>query len=171
METYVVSALPDNKHHQKLFYFLIFIKYVVLVKKCETNRGFMMNTYIGCSVIIHDENNKVLIAQRSKNKKSFPLLWETVGGALEENEIPEDCIRREVQEEINCHIHDLKLFKVYVINNNDRFVLVVYTGRIIEPIQPNPEIEQIRWIDKSEIDNFDFYGNECKKLLDYYDQA
>jgi 8-oxo-dGTP diphosphatase len=130
-----------------------------------------MNTYIGCSVIIYDGDNKVLVAQRSKNKKSFPLLWETVGGALEDDETPEHCIRREVKEEINCHIHDLRLFRVYVINNNDRFVLIVYTGRIIEPIEPNSEIEQIRWIDKSEINDFDFYGNEDEKLLDYYNQA
>jgi 8-oxo-dGTP diphosphatase len=129
-----------------------------------------MNTYIGCSAIIYDEGNKVLIAQRSKYKKSFPLYWETVGGALEHNETPEDCIRREIQEEINCNIHDLKLFKVYVVNNIDRFVLVVYTGRVNEPIQPNPEIEQLRWIDKSEIDKFDFYGNEREILIDYYKQ-
>jgi 8-oxo-dGTP diphosphatase len=129
-----------------------------------------MNTYIGCSAIIYDEGNKVLIAQRSKYKKFFPLYWETVGGALEDNETPEDCIRREVQEEINCNIHDLKIFKVYIINKLDRFVLIVYTGRVNEPIQPNPEIEQIRWIDKAEIDKFDFYSNEREKLTDYYKQ-
>lgn len=129
-----------------------------------------MSTYIGCSAIIYDECNRVLVAQRSNYKKSFPLYWETIGGALEDNETPEDCILREVQEEINCFIHDLKLFKVYVINNADRFVLIVYTGRVNEQIQPNREIEQIRWIDKSEIDSFDFYGNEREKLIDYYSQ-
>jgi 8-oxo-dGTP diphosphatase len=129
-----------------------------------------MNTYIGCSAIIYDEGNKVLIAQRSKHKKSFPLYWETVGGALEDNETPETCIRREVQEEINCCIQDLKLLNVYVIDNADRFVLIVYTGRVNEVIQPNPEIEQIRWIDKSEINKFNFYGNEREKLIDYYSQ-
>jgi ADP-ribose pyrophosphatase len=127
-----------------------------------------MSTYIGCSIIVHDNDNKVLIAQRSKCKKSFPLLWESVGGALEGNETPEQCIRREVKEELNCNIQDLKLFKVYVINDKDRYVLIVYTGRINDQIQPNLELEQIRWIDESEISKFNFYGNEREKLLDYY---
>ena len=127
-----------------------------------------MNTYIGCSIIIYDNDDKVLIAQRSKSKKSFPLLWETVGGALEGNETPEECIRREVKEELNCNVIDLKLFNVYIINEDNRYVLIVYTGRINKPIQHNSEIKQIRWIDKCEIGEFNFYGNELEKLLDYY---
>jgi mutator protein MutT len=127
-----------------------------------------MNTYIGCSIIIYDNDDKVLIAQRSKSKKSFPLLWETVGGALEGNETPEECIRREVKEELNCNVSDLKLFNVYIINEDNRYVLIVYRGKINEPIQHNSEIEQIRWIDKCNIGEFNFYGNELKKLLDYY---
>ena len=126
-----------------------------------------MNTYIGCSIIIYDNDDKVLIVQRSKSKKSFPLMWETVGGALEGNETPEECIRREVKEELNCNVIDLKLFNVYIINEDNRYVLIVYTGRINEPIQHNSEIEQIRWIDKCEIGEFNFYGNELEKLLDY----
>ncbi|MBU3074491.1 NUDIX hydrolase [Clostridium estertheticum] len=127
-----------------------------------------MDTYIGCSVIIHDNDNKVLIAQRGKSKKRFPLLWETVGGALENDETPEECIRRETMEELNCNIDNLELFKVYIINQDNRYVLIVYTGKINEKIQYNSEIEQIRWIDKSDVENFCFYGNEAEKLMDYY---
>ena len=103
--------------------------------------------YISCSIIIHDNKDKILIAQRSKSKKYFPLLWETVGGALERDETPEECIRREVKEELNCNIIDLKLFNVYIINEDNRYVLIVYTGKINEPIQHNSEIEQTQWID------------------------
>ncbi|NNU78049.1 NUDIX domain-containing protein [Clostridium estertheticum] len=127
-----------------------------------------MDTYIGCSIIIKDNDNKLLIAQRSKSKKKFSLLWETVGGALKDNETPEECIRREVKEEINCSIQDLKLFKVYITNQDNRYVLIVYTGNINEQIQYNLEIEQIQWIDKSEIQKFKFCCNESEKLLDYY---
>ncbi|MGV8984468.1 NUDIX hydrolase [Clostridium sp.] len=127
-----------------------------------------MNTYIGCSIIIKDNDNKLLIAQRSKAKKKFSLLWETVGGALEDDETPEECIRREVREEINCSIKELKLFKVYIINQDNRYVLIVYIGKINEQIQYNLEIEQIQWIDKSEIQKFNFCCNESEKLLDYY---
>ncbi len=127
-----------------------------------------MDTYIGCSIIIHDSDNRVLIARRSKSKKKFPLLWETPGGALEDNETPEECICREVREELSCNIYDLQLFKVYIINEDNKYILIVYTGMIKEQIQLNSEIEQIRWINKLEARKFDFCGNELEKLLDYY---
>lgn len=127
-----------------------------------------MSTYIGCSIIISDNKNRVLIAQRNKSKKNFPLSWETIGGALENNETPEECIRREVQEEINCNVYDLKLFKVYIINEENRYVLIVYTGKINEEVRCNSELEQIRWVNREEVEKFDFYGNELEKLLDYY---
>lgn len=127
-----------------------------------------MDTYIGCSLIIHDDNNKVLIARRSKSKEKFSLMWETIGGGLENDETPEECIRREVMEELNCSIYDLKLFKVYIINEDNRYVLIVYIGKICGHIQPNLEIEQVRWIDKLEVKDFDFCGNCLEKLLDYY---
>ncbi|NMM62566.1 NUDIX domain-containing protein [Clostridium sp. P21] len=127
-----------------------------------------MDTYIGCSIIIYDNDNKVLIARRSSTKKKFPLMWETIGGALENNETAEECIRREVMEEINCNIFDLKLFKYYIINEDNRYILIVYTGKINEQIQHNSEIEQVRWIDKLEVEKYDFCGNDLEKLLDYF---
>ncbi len=87
---------------------------------------------------------------------------------MEDHETPEECIRREVLEELNCSIQDIKLFHVYVVNNRDKHVLIVYTGRINGQIRLNSEIEQIRWIDKSEINEFEFYGNEREKLMDYF---
>lgn len=127
-----------------------------------------METYIGCSIIIHNSENRVLIARRSKSKNKFPLMWETVGGALEKNETPNDCIRREVMEELNCTINNLKLFKVYIINDDNRYILIVYTGMLNGEVKQNSEIEQVRWIDRSELEKFDFYGNELEKLLDYF---
>jgi 8-oxo-dGTP diphosphatase len=130
-----------------------------------------METYIGCSIIIYNSENKVLIARRSKSKKRFPLMWETVGGALEDNETPDECIRREVMEELNCTINDLRLFKVYVINEDNRYVLIVYEGNLNGQVQENSEIEKVKWIDRSEVEKFDFCGNELEKLLNYFDSV
>jgi 8-oxo-dGTP diphosphatase len=129
--------------------------------------GDIVETYIGCSIIIYSDDNKVLIARRSKSKKKFPLMWEIVGGALENNETPEECIRREVMEELNCTINDLRLFKVYIISEDCRYVLIVYTGKLNEQVQHSSEIEQVKWIDRFEVEHFDFCGNELQKLLDY----
>lgn len=132
-------------------------------------RVINMDTYIGCSIIFYDDENRVLISKRIRYKKKFPLLWETIGGALENNETPEECIKREVMEEINCKIDELKLFKVYVVSEStERYVLIVYTGKIDGQINHNSEIEEIRWIEKSQINEFEFGGNDLEKILDYY---
>lgn len=128
-----------------------------------------MNRYIGCSIIISDKENRVLIAQRSSSKKTYPLHWEVIGGALEKGETPEACIRREVQEEINCKIYDLKLFKVYSIEENDnRHLLIVYTGEIRDVPRPNIEIEVLKWICEVDINTYNFMGNDRQKIIDYW---
>lgn len=98
------------------------------------------------------------------------MLWETLGGTLENNETPEECIRREIKEELNCDMDDLKLFKVYVVNSDERYVLIVYTGKIHEEITFNNEIEQVKWIYGNELDKFCFMGNCKEKILDFYNQ-
>jgi 8-oxo-dGTP diphosphatase len=49
------------------------------------------------------KNGKVLVAQRSP-ESSLPNKWEFPGGKMEENETPEDCLKREIQEELNIDI-------------------------------------------------------------------
>ncbi|MGL4730367.1 MAG: NUDIX hydrolase [Clostridium sp.] len=129
-----------------------------------------METIIGFSLIIHDDNKKVLIAQRSKIKRKFPLLWETVGGTLENQETPEECIRREVKEELNCEISELKLFKVYVINSDNQYVLIVYVGKIVGEVKANIEIEKVEWITKNDINIYKFMGNCKEKIIDFYNE-
>ena len=58
-----------------------------------------------CAIILVD--NKILVAQRSKNMK-LPLKWEFPGGKLEQNENEIDCIKREIKEELNIEIEVLK---------------------------------------------------------------
>ncbi|WP_425446638.1 NUDIX hydrolase [Dethiothermospora halolimnae] len=59
-----------------------------------------MEAVIGCSVIIYDHEGRILISKRSRMKEQFPLTWENIGGRLEHDETPEECIRREAKEEI-----------------------------------------------------------------------
>ncbi|MDB5038509.1 MAG: hydrolase [Bacteriovoracaceae bacterium] len=42
-----------------------------------------------------------------------PGLWEFPGGKVEEGEAPEDALRREFREEIECEIVSAKLFKQF----------------------------------------------------------
>ena len=133
-------------------------------------RKEIMETFIGCSVIIYNSNNEILIAQRSHIKKRFPLLWETIGGAVEENETPEECIRRETMEEIGCDISELELFKVYIVREeNEQHILIVFKGIINQEICRNVEIKDTKWISEDQLNDYTFYSNNCiKKLTEFF---
>lgn len=60
---------------------------------------------VTCAIIYFGD--KVLVVQRSENM-SVPLKWEFPGGKLELNESEEDCIKREIKEELNIEISLLK---------------------------------------------------------------
>lgn len=61
-----------------------------------------MKTIAVTCALIHFEN-KILAVQRSL-AMSLPLKWEFPGGKIEKDESAEDCVKREVLEELNIHI-------------------------------------------------------------------
>ncbi len=61
----------------------------------------MQQIKVTCAIILF--NRRILVVQRSENMK-LPLKWEFPGGKIENGEEEEDCIRREIKEELNIII-------------------------------------------------------------------
>ena len=59
------------------------------------------NIHVVGAVII--ENGKILCAQRGPSK-SLPLRWEFPGGKIEVGETPQEALRREILEEMQCKV-------------------------------------------------------------------
>jgi 8-oxo-dGTP diphosphatase len=57
---------------------------------------------VTCALII-DDQDRLFAAQRS-SKMSLPLKWELPGGKIESNESSEECLIREIKEELNIEI-------------------------------------------------------------------
>ncbi|MBD1432321.1 (deoxy)nucleoside triphosphate pyrophosphohydrolase [Sphingobacterium sp. DN00404] len=57
--------------------------------------------HVTCAIIEH--NNKILICQRSASMK-LPLKWEFPGGKIEGEESKEECLKREIKEELGLEI-------------------------------------------------------------------
>lgn len=106
--------------------------------------------------IIYNEAGQILIDRRPE-KGLLGDLWEFPGGKIELNESVEDCIKREILEEIDIEIevrehlitlnHDYTHFKVTLIVHCCFYL----TG------EPKPiGCEEIRWVTLDEIDSFPF---------------
>lgn len=57
---------------------------------------------VTCALIVNNQNC-VLATQRSQTM-NLPLKWEFPGGKIEPNETAEDCLIREIKEELNIEI-------------------------------------------------------------------
>jgi len=58
-----------------------------------------MNIHVACAII--EENGRVLAAQRNEFGR-MPLKWEFPGGKIHADESPEECLKREVMEEMGA---------------------------------------------------------------------
>ena len=65
------------------------------------NRQLIM-IFVSCAIILNHKG-QILITQRSANM-SLPLKWEFPGGKIELGETAEDCLIREIREELNIDI-------------------------------------------------------------------
>jgi 8-oxo-dGTP diphosphatase len=61
----------------------------------------MKHIHVTCAIIERD--GFVLAAQRSA-MMSLPLKWEFPGGKIYHGELPEECLRREIAEEMNIKV-------------------------------------------------------------------
>jgi 8-oxo-dGTP diphosphatase len=68
----------------------------------------------GLSIILLNSKKQVLLFLRDdKSSIPFPNTWDLLGGHPEDNESPEEGIRREMQEEIELELGEIYLFREY----------------------------------------------------------
>jgi 8-oxo-dGTP diphosphatase len=64
-------------------------------------RHIMKHLQVACAVIV--DKGKVLATQRSQSM-SLPLKWEFPGGKIRDGEHPDECLRRELLEELGIEV-------------------------------------------------------------------
>jgi isopentenyldiphosphate isomerase len=114
--------------------------------------------YRVCSVWITNDNNELLLAQRSFHKKIFPGIWDVaVAGTVEKGETYEEAAKRELLEELEMTDSLEKGPKVLVEEENREYKLFIQwfflkTNKRAEEFRfQRSEIERIKWFSKQEL--------------------
>ena len=102
-------------------------------------------------------DNKFLICQRPRNK-ARALLWEFVGGKVEQGESREDALKRECKEELDVDIIVGKLFMKVVHEYPDITIGLSLFEADIDEGQEIKLLEHVdaKWITAEEIDEYEF---------------
>ena len=108
------------------------------------------------------KKNQILICQRKKHGR-YGLKWEFPGGKLEPGETVEQCLRRELREELSIDIHSIEHVETLAAYYEDGGMFNVsycfVSGFDGEPY--NNVFEQIRWVTIDELNKMDLLeGNK-----------
>ncbi|GAA0181871.1 8-oxo-dGTP diphosphatase MutT [Clostridium sediminicola] len=113
------------------------------------------------AILIKD--NKVMIAKREKEDR-FGGKWEFPGGKFEEGETPEECLTREIKEElcIDIEVGDFFDENKFSYSKGDIHLLAYYIKHISGEIKLNVH-DDIVFVNRDEILKYDFL--EADKLF------
>ena len=115
--------------------------------------------------------DKFMICQRPTHK-ARGLLWEFVGGKVEQGETKEQALIRECREELAITLSVGDVFMDLVHDYPDLTVhLTLFNAAIIEGVPQKLEHNDIKWISPSEIPNYEFCPADVellKKIIEVY---
>ena len=125
--------------------------------------NFSMPTIVKLSNIIKvtaailEKDGKILIAKRKTGDKLFAGLWEFPGGKVEEGETPEECMAREIKEELNISVEVGEL----ITSNKHKyphgiFELLAYRVKYISGEIVLNAHNEIKWVNIDDMANFEF---------------
>jgi len=109
---------------------------------------------VACGVILRGD--KVLCVQRSEYM-SLPLKWEFPGGKVEQNEAPDQCLIRELDEELNIQVEIFeKLSNSYFDYGNLEIILIPYLCKYLGDEIILSEHKEFLWLPYTELEFLDW---------------
>jgi 8-oxo-dGTP diphosphatase len=128
---------------------------------------------VTCAIILR--KNRILVTQRSEKMK-LPLKWEFPGGKIEENETAENCLTREIKEELNLEIEIIQrleskpfAYETFSIN------LIPFVSKYVSGEISLSEHKDFKWLLAGELVNLDWALADIAVLEEFlkmnYDSA
>ena len=112
-----------------------------------------LKTKIGEYAIIFNSKNEFLMVQLFD-----PPVWQFPGGRLETEDKSIEGLKREVKEETNLEIFDIKPVFTKIFSEENKYG-VFFISKVIEPynLKLSHEHQAYKWFNKNDIDKIDFW--------------
>ena len=103
-----------------------------------------------------------------KPEIAYPNMWDLPGGHVEENETPEECIRREMVEEIETDVSECRRHAVYDFPDRVEYLFFMEFNTEPEAITLH-EGQKLSWFSYEEVQNLTLaYGFDLV-LKDFFE--
>ncbi len=108
---------------------------------------------LGTSIIFVNDKEEILLFLRD-NKPGLPYsnIWDVPGGHVEPEETPEECIIREMKEEMNIDLKDFHLLCVKEFDDRVEYTYWKHSNLNIEEINLM-EGQNLKWFTREETQN------------------
>ena len=118
---------------------------------------------VAAAIIVRDTSAgvRILIAQRKSEASLEAGKWEFPGGKLEPLEHPEDCLRREIREELALEIEVDEIFDVashiyQTASGPVHILLLCYLCRTTQADFKLLDVADARWVAVAELGDFEY---------------
>ena len=109
---------------------------------------------VTCAIIV--SGDKILVAQRSE-KMNLPLKWEFPGGKIELNETAENCLKREIKEELNLEIDLIEKLESQIYEYESYSInLIPFISKYLSGEIILNEHKCVKWLTKEELEDLDW---------------
>jgi 8-oxo-dGTP diphosphatase len=106
--------------------------------------------HLGASIIFFNRDHQVLLVLRDDLPSiPYPGMWDLPGGHFEENETAEECIVREMLEEIEINVAGCSLFRIYEFSDRTEYVFVEEADFDLQHIVLH-EGQRLQWFSEEE---------------------
>jgi len=107
----------------------------------------------GTSIIFVNDKRQVLLFLRDdKPDIPYPNMWDVPGGHVEDKETPEQCIVREMKEEMGLNLEEFQLLSVMEFTDRTEYTFWKKANLDIRKINLQ-EGQKLKWFTESEAKN------------------
>jgi 8-oxo-dGTP diphosphatase len=121
---------------------------------------------VTCAII--ENGGRVLCAQRSE-LMNLPMKWEFPGGKVEAGEEPEECLKREIREELGVEIIIVErlISNIHTYPDQKSFELIPFRCRLAGGKLDVKEHKLVKWLKRADLRELDWAEADIPVLNHY----